>query len=698
MLKKYTIRLLGSILLAFFLNLRNAAFCASHNDAILNLLHITPSHESVDYVQNKKQFQLQNLLTEQRHPKTINLSYQISNDTQGGLKELLSVDEDISKKFRKIANNPQQLKVLTNASQAIEMAIINHKKIFFYGTGATGRLSVLVESSLWRPFWEKLKHLPVWEKINQHLPDAENTVIGTITGGDTALISSLPGFEDLQSIGKLQLQEQHIQKGDLVFAITEGGETSAVIGSILSADKLNSHTKQKNLYFVYNNPDKTLLPFLRSRSVLKDPHIIKINLATGPQAIAGSTRMQATSSELYVVGILLEDALQHILQKYLSKQEMQQLGFSEFMTLRQRLLNFQVLQARTYDMASKIAPWTDLEAKTYATHHRAIYFANQALLPIFTDIAERAPTFRLEHLDTIHTKKSWIYVWTTAKNQEQAWSILLHHPFRGLNYNYYLKEFEQIQDPFLRKAALQGLKQAGNEQQFLYDFSFSKQTISKVNPNAGDLGVLFLFSGEHLTDPGFYDYLQLLTKLKANTVIIQIVTKKSLINKEQQALLQFANKSHTLLYIPITVTNDPLGLNQQLMLKMLLNAHSSAVMAKLGRVVGNAMTNVDPSNLKLIGRATYLIQSQINAVLTSLVWLDQFGARPPISYAEANAILFNIIDVMKTRSSSAQTSEVALSIIRVLERLKKQRPISWEQAEEILNRESLSDYLRPYFK
>ncbi len=110
---------------------------------------------------------------------------------------------------------------------------------------------------------------------------------------------------------------------------------------------------------------------------------------------------------------------------------MHQLGFSELMTLQQRLLNFQELQASTYHIASKIAPWTDLEAKIYATHHRAIYFANQALLPVFTDITERAPTFRLEPLDTLNTKKSWVYVWTNAKNQEQAWLILLHHPFRG---------------------------------------------------------------------------------------------------------------------------------------------------------------------------------------------------------------------------------------------------------------------------
>ena len=58
-------------------------------------------------------------------------------------------------------------------------------------------------------------------------------------------------------------------------------------------------------------------------------------------------------------------------------------------------------------------------------------------------------------------------------------------------------------------------------------------------------------------------------------------------------------------------------------------------MAKLGRTVGNTMTDVRPGNLKLIGRATYLIQLHVNHTLekqTSLI--------KSIRYEEANAVLF----------------------------------------------------------
>jgi len=58
---------------------------------------------------------------------------------------------------------------------------------------------------------------------------------------------------------------------------------------------------------------------------------------------------------------------------------------------------------------------------------------------------------------------------------------------------------------------------------------------------------------------------------------------------------------------------------------MLLNAHSTAMMAKLGRVTGNTMTNVNPSNLKLVGRATFLIMSHVNDIISGNRWKVQYG-------------------------------------------------------------------------
>ncbi|MFQ5721774.1 MAG: hypothetical protein ACE5GI_04725, partial [Candidatus Aminicenantales bacterium] len=268
---------------------------------LLQLLGITPCPESEDYVQNKTQFQLHTLLTEQRHPKTWNLSQQIQKDYKAGLSLLLAVDEDITDKLNFLIQNHQELDL---TMKAVEHALLSGRKIYIYGCGATGRLAKQMESTFWRPFWHKVKNeKKIWLKIKDKIgQDVEERLIGEMTGGDRALISSLEGFEDLQLIGRLQLQERKITKGDVVICVTEGGETSSVIGTILAAleqwQRKKDYRPEKSrhfLFFVYNNPDDKLLPFSRSRKVLEEPGISKINLTTGPQAIAGSTRMQATT-------------------------------------------------------------------------------------------------------------------------------------------------------------------------------------------------------------------------------------------------------------------------------------------------------------------------------------------------------------------------------------------------------------------
>ena len=56
---------------------------------LLKLLGLAASPESIDYVQNKTQFQLHTLLTEQRHPKTWNLGERVRKDTAAGSADAL---------------------------------------------------------------------------------------------------------------------------------------------------------------------------------------------------------------------------------------------------------------------------------------------------------------------------------------------------------------------------------------------------------------------------------------------------------------------------------------------------------------------------------------------------------------------------------------------------------------------------------
>ncbi len=674
----------------------------SGQPGLLKLLRLEASPESIDYVQNKSQFQLQTLLTEQRHPKTWNLSERLRKDIPDGLRMLLSVDEDVTGRVEQLASEIQTLEPL---AAALERAILEKKRIYIYGCGATGRLAKQMESSFWRPFWSGLKtERKIWAKLQRVLsPTIEDDLCGEMTGGDRALISSLEGFEDLPLIGRLQLADHGIGRGDVVVCVTEGGETSSVIGTILTALDLRKENgvydpseTRKSLFFVYNNPDDRLLPFERSRRVIIEPGITKVNLTTGPQSITGSTRMQATTVETFVIGCVLEEAVERVLGRVLSAREMAKAGFDKDLTLSQRLLAFPGILEEVKKTIPAVAALTTRESDAYSAGHFSTYLAGRALITVFIDSTERSPTFRLFPLDTVNEtrRKCWIQVWTPAAGPEEAWRSFLGRPFRGLSADFYKRPFEdEIEDPYLREAALESLKKAGDDQQGLYDFSFAEDNVKKRGPDRDDLGVMILLGeeAERSSDSRspYRKFAELCQKNGARLAVIVVAETAA-----EESFAGLPGAPTFVVPLDISTDNDPFGLRQQIGLKMLLNAHSTAVMTRLGRVIGNTMTNVSPSNLKLIGRATYLIQSHVNDVLARPDWVSRYGRSEPITYGEANVVLFDAIVFMRERKETVgQTAEVALSIIRILESLRQNRGLTNEEALEIVREVGLDRYV-----
>ncbi|MBN2206476.1 MAG: hypothetical protein JW742_03645, partial [Candidatus Aminicenantes bacterium] len=676
----------------------------------LRLLGIEASPESVDYVQNKTPFQLQDLLTEQRHPATWSLSERIRKDVAAGLNMILAVDDDIVAKLRDLAADPSALEQM---ARAVERAILEGRSIYVYGCGATGRLAKQMESGLWRPFWRRaLADSKAGPKlVGRFGREVEGLLVGEMTGADRALISSLEGFEDLPLIGRLQLEDRGIRKGDVVICVTEGGETSSVIGTVLAAraqwgdpDGSAAPESRLRLYFIYNNPDDRLLPFERSRRVLREPGITKINLTTGPQAITGSTRMQATTIETWVVGTALATALDGALRTVLSPKEMARLGFGlEPTPLPDRIGRFAAVRAGIRQAAPALAGLTALEAETYAAGRFAAYFAGDGLITVFIDGTERSPTFRLFPLDTVDepARKCWFQVWTPAPDRDAAWRSFLGRPFRGLSPELYERPFaEDVEDPFLRTAALESLKRAGDDQAAKYDFSFAEPNIGQRGPKPEDLGVAIALGAEaeSLARDGspFRAFLELLAKRKARPALILAGVADGVAPGLRDTLVRqgILPKDAPLVWLGPAGADDPLGLEPQVALKMALNAHSTAVMARLGKVVGNTMVNVSPSNLKLIGRATNLILMHVNDAIARPDWVRLHGRRTPISYGEANAVLFDAIDFLKTKQKEAgQTAEVAYSIIRILESLRRKSAVPPEETLRIVVDVGLSAYL-----
>lgn len=673
---------------------------------ILSLLNIKPSLQSTDYVHNKKQFQLHTLLTEQRHPKTWNLSFVIRNDVEEGLRQILSVDDDIADKFLRMAEDPT---LLEQAARAVSRAIKKKRQIIVYGCGSTGRLAKQMESAIWRPFWRRIRGSHLWQKLKLTVPEGiEDSLIGEMTGGDRALISALEGFEDLQLVGKLQLLDRGIKKCDVVFCITEGGETSSVIGAILAAlDQYGRLTEEKtaearnHLYFICNNPDDAIEPYARSRAVIDNPAITKINLTTGPQAITGSTRMQAATSETFLMGVILEAGIFGVLEEHLSGEELEEAGFPKNFRIQDRLRSFGGILEVLANRVADIGRLTRLESETYEKRRFATYFAEKALITVFIDCAERSPTFHLHPLDakTERQRKCWFQVWTDGRDQGQAWQNFLGRDFHGLAEDFYEPHFrDRIDDDYLKEAALRSLSQAGDDQQKLYDLSFSPDNIRNRGPQEGDMGVLVCMDEEidelARTDSNFFRFVSLFKEKRAGMALLLAGGKNTQGFADAASRLPIEKDRDVVVPIALGETEDPLNVRKQTLLKILLNAHSTAVMARIGRVVGNTMTNVNPSNLKLIGRATYLIMSHVNDAVSRDEWVRKWGRTDPITYEQANAVLYEATDFVAQQGG--QTSEVELSILRILETLRTGSAVSWEDALSVSGTVGLEAYLEKH--
>lgn len=650
---------------------------------VLKTLGLEISGESADYVQNKSQFHLHTLLTEQRHPNTWNLSFSASRNVAAALEAVLSVDDDLEQKLASIAAS-DDISVIRSMADAVTSAVREGHRVYIYGCGATGRLAKVAESALWRPFWakveEKCQPSPPW------LTAFRAAVVGEMTGGDRALVSSLEGFEDLQLLGALQLKDHGISKDDVVICVTEGGETSSVIGTALAARALHADAaaSKSHVYFVYNNPDEVLRPFGRSRSVFEETGITRLNLSTGPQAVSGSTRMQATTIETFVIGLALETAAARLVEEKLGREKLASLGFSPELELSTSLTrDFKQLRAAVNAAIPALSELTRLESDAYSAGHRAAYAAGALLCTVFTDCTERSPTFRLHPLDRVDAEdpQCWFHVFVLgAADSTTAWTRLLGRSFRGLDPSVYQKPLDSgVSDPYLHKAALTSLARAGFEQAEVYDFSCSRDNLARAKLQPSDLTVVVAM-GKEIEEHRSSAFMDACAS-SGHTVFIVVGDEGSP-----------APPNGSIVHVHLPAAGDPLGLRRHVAAKILLNAHSTTLMARLGRTVGNTMTNVSPSNLKLFGRATFLIQSHVNDVLAHATWAT---SRTPITFAEANAVLFDAISWVQSQKV-VQTAEVALSIIRLVEALRTSAAVPFERAMEILTTIGLAEFLREH--
>jgi N-acetylmuramic acid 6-phosphate etherase len=239
----------------------------------------------------------------------------------------------------------------------------------------------------------------------------QHRAFAVMAGGDFALIKAVEGFEDFTAFGKKQIGDLGVSSKDVVFAITEGGETSFVIGTAWKGVEVGA-----KVYFVYNNPDDVLCEHVqRSREVIQEPRIENINLTTGPMAITGSTRMQATSIQLAVLLTVLEMVVRELVGASDANVVPSQF-LAQLTELHDTLKSSEVL--------APLARLTVLEETVYRAGRKNNYFADRVGTDMLTDTTERSPTYctpPFRKFDDTTATESWAFLYVPYADSPTAW-------------------------------------------------------------------------------------------------------------------------------------------------------------------------------------------------------------------------------------------------------------------------------------
>ncbi|MEX2578907.1 MAG: SIS domain-containing protein [Verrucomicrobiales bacterium] len=462
-----------------------------------------------DFLDVASDFQLGMLDTERPHPATTSLALLSRENLPEAIERLRQVDRDA------LAILQERIDSLHPLATAIRETVDSGDRVFLCGCGATGRLSISLE---------------IFARRGLLAGATVDNAIGFMAGGDAALIRSIERFEDRPDFGEKQLRDLGFRDGDLLIASTEGGETPFVIGCAETAAEMSARPP----FFLHCNPDEILRENVeRSRLVLDNPAIRKINLAVGPMALSGSTRMQASTVLTAAIGF----AMKHAADPFAMAED-----FDRWRHAALDVCDWSFLEA-----------FVRAEADVYEAGGFVLYEPGEFGITVLTDTTERSPTFTLTPFEREgegeRPSLCWLHLRGT-NSAEEVWDALLDRQPRPLE---------------------------GGEMRHI---------------TSGEAMAKFDFS-----DPGLE---------KRRHRIGEATQDRFLISPDENGgavRWRFRGLDHSLAG---SKGMDELGRN--LLLKMLLNVHSTLIMGRRGRYEDNLMTYVSANNFKLIDRAVRYVR------------------------------------------------------------------------------------------
>ena len=196
---------------------------------------------------------------------------------------LTSIDIDtkstyeIVKLFSEADKEPQKavekaIPDIVNAIDEITVRLKSNGRLFYIGTGTSGRIGVLDASELPPTFCTN--------------PDL---VQGIIAGGVPSLTRSSESLEDLSEIAISDLKDRNFSNRDVLIGITASGRTPYVFAALNYSKSINALTIS-----ISSVPE--------TDSALDND--IDIRLITGPEILAGSTRLKAGTATKMALNII----------------------------------------------------------------------------------------------------------------------------------------------------------------------------------------------------------------------------------------------------------------------------------------------------------------------------------------------------------------------------------------------------------
>lgn len=547
-----------------------------------DMLRQQARQQAQDFLCNDQEYRMGYIEAEKPHPLTRELSQTCQRSMPEGIQLLLQVDFQMAQRAAQTLSGEDYARF----ADTLRSTLKNGGRVIFSGCGSSGRLSMQLERA-WRSAINKLsaKYPAAAPALQEKLERVGNIM----TGGDYAVIRAVESFEDCTPLGMEQVRQQHLGPGDLLVGVTATGETTSILGTAVQA------LEQGAGVYMLICADPTPLPekMERARRVYTHPGCNVMRLPCGPMALTGSTRMQSSTFEQLAGVVALEGALWDILAQQ---------------GIRSAYPGYAQLGKHFADMARQllgekpVAMLSDAAAKEQAVYEAGGFvtvFADDYLLDVLTDTTERSPTFMTPPFysaDMTEDPRSWAFAKNPTCDTVTAWERCFLRQPRCFKWT--REQYSKVMTP-QQMEKLFDISQKALQRYLIGNEPAPERECSPLS--------CAMWVGADAPDASFYDH----------------------------ACRYVQTSELTLAKAGISLCDTATDLLEHLCIKMMLNALSTAVMAGMGRISGNWMTNLSIANKKLVDRGARIV-SDLCGVPYEQALEENFYSR---AFCEAQGLL-----------------------------------------------------------